>query len=74
MDARNEKQRVRARAYGERSVARGRWGENLAVSFLARRGWVVVGRNVRPCARDRRCEIDAIVRSREHRTIVFVEV
>ena len=33
-----------------------------------------MGRRVRPCARDRRCEIDLIVRTRDHRGIAFVEV
>lgn len=74
MDMRSEEQRARDRACGERSVARGRWGENLAAALLERSGWVVVGRNVRPCARDRRCEIDLLVRSRDRRTVVFVEV
>lgn len=74
MDTRNEEMRAQDRARGERSVARGRWGEELAAAFLRRRGWTVVGRNVRPCARDRRCEIDLLVRSRDRRTVVFVEV
>ncbi len=56
------------------SVRRGKWGEDLATAFLVSRGWFVVGRNVRPCVRDRRCEIDLIVRSADRRSIVFVEV
>ena len=46
----------------------------MAADFLERRGWKIVGRRVRPCVRDRRCEIDIIVRSRDGRDIVFVEV
>ena len=52
----------------------GRWGEDMAAAFLVEKGWVVVGRNVRPCPEDRRCEIDIIVRSRDGGTVVFVEV
>ena len=56
------------------SVARGVWGEDVALDFLRRKGWRLVGRRVRPCARDRRCEIDLIVRTRDRRSIAFVEV
>ena len=56
------------------SALHGLWGENMALLFLARDGWIPVDRNVRPCARDRRCEIDLIVRSRDRSLIVFVEV
>ena len=62
------------RRRGEENAANGRWGESLAEAFLKRRGWITVGRNIRPCARDRRCEIDLLVRSRDRRMIVFVEV
>ena len=37
-----------------KSVARGVWGEDVALNFLKRKGWRLVGRRVRPCARDRR--------------------
>ena len=56
------------------SVSTGRWGEAVAAAFLMRKGWQVVGRNVRPGQRDRRCEIDLIVKSREGDDVVFVEV
>lgn len=54
--------------------ARGAWGEDVALTYLERQGWRLVGRRVRPCARDRRCEIDLIVRTRDKRGIAFVEV
>lgn len=56
------------------AAATGHWGEAVAAAFLARQGWRVVGRNVRPCRRDRRCEIDLIVHSPRTRTVAFVEV
>ena len=56
------------------SVARGVWGEDVALAFLRRKGWRLVDRRVRPCARDRRCEIDLIVRTRDRRSVAFVEV
>ena len=59
---------------GAENAARGRWGEDVAARRLAAVGWVEIARNVRPCASDHRCEIDLIVRSRDRRTIVFVEV
>lgn len=59
---------------GRAAQIRGRWGESVAADFLRRRGWTTLARNVRPCARDQRCEIDLIVRSRDRRTVVFVEV
>ncbi len=59
---------------GLENAARGEWGEDVALAFLRRKGWRLVDRRVRPCARDRRCEIDIIVRSRDRRGIVFVEV
>ena len=51
------------------SAVVGEWGEGLAVAFLKRAGYTVLGRNVRP---DRRDEIDVIVRNSD--TLVFVEV
>ncbi len=56
------------------NVARGSWGENEAVKFLLSRGWRIVGRNVRPCRRDQRCEIDIVATPRDAGRVVFVEV
>lgn len=55
-------------------ASQGHWGENQAAAHLTQRGWFVIGRNVRPCLNDKRCEIDLIIRSRDGRSIVFVEV
>ena len=52
----------------------GRWGEDMAAAFLASKGWKVVERNARPCSKDRRCEIDIVVKSKDGGTVVFVEV
>lgn len=62
------------RQLGAENALRGCWGESMALSFLKQRGWVLVGKNVRPCERDKRCEIDLIMRSRDRTMIVFVEV
>ena len=62
------------RQLGAENALRGCWGESMALSFLKQRGWVLVGKNVRPCERDKRCEIDLIMRSRDRAMIVFVEV
>ena len=56
------------------SAERGAWGEDVALDFLRRTGWRLVDRRVRPCARDRRCEIDLIVRTRDRSGVAFVEV
>lgn len=64
----------RQKGRAETAKVRGEWGERMAALFLEERGWEVVGRNVRPCQRDRRCEIDIIVRSLDRRMVVFVEV
>ena len=61
-------------AAGGENARTGAWGEDMALRFLRNRGWVLVGRRVRPCRRDRRCEIDIIVRSRDGDDLVFVEV
>ncbi len=61
-------------ARGEKSVAQGRWGELVAAEFLEARGWRIEGRNVRPVASDRRCEIDLIALSPDGGRIAFVEV
>ena len=63
-----------ARRRGDLSAERGRWGEEVATRYLRNRGWSVLERNARPCASDRRCEIDLIVRSADRRSVVFVEV
>lgn len=57
-----------------KSVQRGRWGENAAAEHLRRMGWRIVGRNVRPCRRDRRCELDIVAYVPSERQVVFVEV
>jgi putative endonuclease len=56
------------------NVQRGCWGENVAASYLIRIGWRVIERNVRPCRKDRRCEIDIIAYVPEEKRVVFVEV
>ena len=48
--------------------ALGRWGENVAAEYLARRGYVLVERNVRTDYG----EIDLVTRQRD--VVVFVEV
>ena len=58
---------------GRANAVRGAWGEDVAAQYLRTRGWRIVGRNVRPCKNDRRCEIDLVMRDEERR-IVFVEV
>ena len=55
------------------SVIQGRWGEEVVVAYFRRQKYRIVDRNVRPCAQDRRCEIDLIVQDAEKR-ILFVEV
>lgn len=56
------------------SSRRGAWGEAVAAEYLVREGWTLLGRNVRPCAVNRRLEIDLIVCDRRRRVVVFVEV
>ena len=56
------------------SVRRGCWGEDVAAAHLQRMGWRIIGRNVRPCRRDRRCELDIVAYVPAERQIVFVEV
>jgi putative endonuclease len=56
------------------SVQRGCWGENIAAAHLQRIGWRIVGRNVRPCKQDRRCELDIVAYVPAERQVVFVEV
>ena len=59
---------------GHENAQTGSWGEDVAACFLRNHGWEIVGRRVRPCRRDRRCEIDVIARLPDRRTVVFVEV
>ena len=59
---------------GHENARTGSWGEDVAACFLQNCGWKIVGRRVRPCMRDRRCEIDMIARSPDRQTVVFVEV
>lgn len=41
---------------------------------LMRRGWRILGRNVHPCRRDRRCELDIIAYAPSENSVVFIEV
>ena len=56
------------------SVMQGRWGEDAAAAHLEAKGWKIIGRNVRPCPKDRRCEIDIVASPDGGETAVFVEV
>lgn len=55
-------------------VRHGAWGEEVAVRYLQARGLVIVDRNTRPLARDRRLEIDIVAYEPPTDTLVFVEV
>lgn len=55
------------------SGRQGSWGEDMACLYLVERGWTVIERNARPCASDRRCEVDIIAKSPAG-GVVFVEV
>ena len=55
-------------------VRHGEWGENVACRHLRRLGFSILDRNLRPCKRDRRCEIDIVAFFKETDTVVFVEV
>ncbi len=59
---------------GNVGVRNGRWGEDVAAAALRRKGYVIVERNVHPCVRDRRLEIDIVAYDREADAMVFVEV
>lgn len=59
---------------GFANLRRGAWGENAAAEFLRSLGWRILGRNLRPCPSDRRCEIDIIAQPRDSGKVVFVEV
>ena len=45
-------------------VEHGVWGEDVAVEYLRVHGYEIVDRNVRPCRRDQRLEIDVIAYDR----------
>lgn len=64
----------RAHAPTNVGVIHGVWGEEIAAEVLRRKGYKIVARNVRPCAWDRRLEIDLIAYDREAEAITFVEV
>ncbi|MDD2240084.1 MAG: YraN family protein [Kiritimatiellae bacterium] len=49
----------------------GAWGEALAARLLRRKGYRILGRNVRFGSR---CELDLVARSPAPETLVFVEV
>ena len=55
-------------------VEHGAWGERLAVKVLKSRGMEILDRNSRPCAKDRRLEIDIVAYESSTDTLVFVEV
>ena len=55
-------------------VRHGEWGEDVAVEFLRVHGYEIVDRNVRPCSRDRRLEIDVVAYDRMYDVMTFVEV
>lgn len=55
-----------------KNIRQGLWGEAQAEVYLKAKGWKLLARNARPCAADRRCEIDRIFLSSS--TLVFVEV
>ena len=55
-------------------VRNGTWGEDVAVEFLRVHGYEIVDRNVRPCSRDRRLEIDVVAYDRMYDVMAFVEV
>lgn len=55
-------------------VRNGAWGEDVAVEFLRVHGYEIVDRNVRPCSRDKRLEIDVVAYDRMYDVMAFVEV
>ncbi len=55
-------------------VMHGAWGEEVASEALRRKGYKILARNARPCAWDRRLEIDIVAYDRETDTLTFVEV
>jgi Holliday junction resolvase-like predicted endonuclease len=59
---------------GNIGVRHGAWGENVAVALLRAKGYDIIARNVRPCVRDRRLELDIVAYERATGVLVFVEV
>ena len=55
-------------------VEHGAWGEDVAVEYLRIHGYEIVDRNVHPCRRDQRLEIDVIAYDRMFDVMAFVEV
>lgn len=55
-------------------VAHGAWGEDVAVEFLRRSGYVIIERNARPVRADARLEIDVVAYDRSLDVMAFVEV
>lgn len=55
-------------------VSHGRWGEDVAASFLRHGGFEILERNTHPVRRDKRLEIDIVAWDRRKDTMVFVEV
>ena len=55
-------------------VEHGAWGEDVAVEYLRIHGYEIVDRNVHPCRRDRRLEIDVIAYDHMFDVMAFVEV
>ena len=66
--------RLREMPHGQRSVAQGLWGEEVAARLLRKRGWRILERRARPCRTDRRCEIDIVAFDPRAERVVFVEV
>jgi len=64
----------RLRENGNLGVRHGRWGEDIACEFLRAKGYEIFERNVTPCDRDGRLEIDIVAYDRVNDTVVFVEV
>ncbi len=64
----------RQRESGNVGVVHGAWGEDVAVEFLRVHGYEIVDRNARPCARDRRLEIDVVAYDKMFDVMAFVEV
>ena len=57
-----------------KAVVHGKWGEETAARYLEERGYLILERNVRPCKKDRRLEIDIVAYMDKGGIVVFVEV
>jgi putative endonuclease len=62
--------RKSAKVYPATQLA-GAWGEEVAADFLKKRGYQILGKNVRFGSR---CELDLVARAPAPATLVFVEV